>query len=442
MKKITVSCGAALVVMGVIGAACSKVENQEIEAPKDNIVTLTTTVGFAEDAEDPATKALAIDYTAKTLKKTFAVGDQVMLTYDNEERELTRALSQPLTSEDISSDGRSAKLTFTLINPLENGEVLYAYPASMLDENGLIKEDSFYTQNGTLSDAAGRDYAEGWGSMTGTDLPASVTLENRLAIVAFTLKNHDTDITGTITGMTIGITGESIYDGSYTYDITGHDSDGHIYVAMHPFSSSTITITATDGTKKYTKTLTGKIYKENNFYQQGLKMAEYYTLEESEKGMIVGSDAKAYLASDKDNLSEGVTAVAMVAFKAPEAGGNLAIALSDESEAMPWASAISACDGKASPFAGSTWHLPTQLEWQDMLLIDEEEPSYSCSDLNTLLAAAGGDSLPAGSSYWTSTEDGTVYAYYVFLGNNGNASFGPGANKEVNSFRVRAVFAW
>ena len=87
MKKIMSFSMAALVVMGAILVSCAKNEiaepepkieqEQEIE---DNIVTVTTTIGLGEN---DATKALAIDYGAKTLTKTFAVGEQVALSYKN-----------------------------------------------------------------------------------------------------------------------------------------------------------------------------------------------------------------------------------------------------------------------------------------------------------------------------------------------------------------------
>ena len=64
MKKITHIGMAALVAMGMLGTSCNKVESQEIETPKDNIVTLTTTVGFAADG----TKALAIEFADKGLR--------------------------------------------------------------------------------------------------------------------------------------------------------------------------------------------------------------------------------------------------------------------------------------------------------------------------------------------------------------------------------------
>ena len=77
MKKITHIGMAALVAMGIMGAACSKIESPEIETPetqKENIVTLTTTVGFAADD----TKALT-----GTGVKTFADGETMAVIYNN-----------------------------------------------------------------------------------------------------------------------------------------------------------------------------------------------------------------------------------------------------------------------------------------------------------------------------------------------------------------------
>lgn len=266
MKKITHIGIAALVAMGMLGTSCNKVESQEMETPatpKDNIVTLTTTVGFAE----ADTKALAIDYTAKTLTKTFAVGEQVVLTYEDKDGNNQNTVSPALTAGDISADGKSAKLTFSLTNPKADGSIIYQYPASIIDENGNTKASYFKAQNGTLDDVATRDYAKYDGSFAGTNLPASATLDNEIAVVAFTLYKSDgtTDITNTITGMTIEVSG-------VTYTITPSGLD-KIYVAMWPEDGSEITITATDGSKNYTKTLTSKTYAQGEFYQQGLKMS-------------------------------------------------------------------------------------------------------------------------------------------------------------------------
>lgn len=267
MKKILST--AAIALVGAVMTGCSSDDNLASEQQlqkQDNIVTVTTTIGLSGD--NATTRALAINYTDKKLVKTFAVGDQMGLTYQQNGGS-AYVVSNPLTAGDISADGKSAKLTFMLTNPIENGSITCKYPASMLDANGSIDNSFFLSQNGTLDDVAMRDLTRCDDHLAGTNLPASMTLENQLAVVGFTLKDADgtNDITSNITNMTIS-------DGTNDYTISGHDTDGHIYVAMMPTSSATINITATDGTKNYTKTLTDKTYAANDFYQQGLRMAE------------------------------------------------------------------------------------------------------------------------------------------------------------------------
>ena len=273
-KTMKLLCMAALAVLGAAVTGCSSDDNlaeEQQPAKQDNIVTVTTTVGL-DDADGGITRALAIDYDAKTLKKTFAVGDQVALVYENTSEKKVMAVSEALTSGDISAEGKSAKLTFTLTNPKTSQTVEYYYPAALvsLNDNGNIVVP-ISTQNGTLAGLQSLDYACcNTGNMSGTTL-SPVTLENKFAIVAFTLKDATNDITSTITSMTISA-------GSENYTVTGHDTDGRIYVIMRPTDGTqNITITANDGIRDYTKSLTGKTWAANNFYQQGLKMTPQST---------------------------------------------------------------------------------------------------------------------------------------------------------------------
>lgn len=266
MEKLL--CMAALALVGAVVTGCSSDDNVASEqqpVKQDNIVTVTTTVGL-DDVDGGTTRALSIDYVNQKVTKTFAVGDQVALVYKNTSEETVKAVSQALKAEDISADGKSATLTFTLTNPQASQTVFYYYPAALVNESGSL-DIPIATQDGTLAGLQSLDYAYVAGNLSGTTL-SSVTLGNKFAIVAFTLKDADgtNDITSSITGMTIS-------DGSEEYTVTGHDTDGRIYVIMRPTSSATIKITATDGIRSYTKSLTGKTWAANNFYQQGLKMA-------------------------------------------------------------------------------------------------------------------------------------------------------------------------
>ena len=239
---------AALVAMGIMGAACSKIESLEIETPetqKENIVTLTTTVGFAADD----TKALT-----GTGVKTFGAGDQMAVIYKNTSGGTVKAVGT-LTS---GAGTKSGTFTFTLTNPDKTQNVTYIYPAAMAGSTGVDYTKLNSQSSGTLTDLGSKyDLATNSGAWNAGALP-SLTLNNQLAILAITLKNS-TDITSNITGMTIS-------DGTNTYAVSRSAVAGPIYVAIQPTSGATIEVTATDGTDDYVKTLTSKTYAANNGY--------------------------------------------------------------------------------------------------------------------------------------------------------------------------------
>lgn len=260
---------AALVATGAILSGCSKKEMEEpgIRNNSDNIVTVTTTINLDEN---DATRALAIDYGAKSLTKTFAVGDKIAIIYHNKSGNLDKAESVALTESDLYSGGKSAKITVTLTNPDAYKGVKYIYPASMAGTDD-VDYSKLKNQTGTLAGiAASLDLATFEGSLDGWyRLPSSVKLKNEFAIIAYTLKDETgaNDITGTITGMTIN-------DGTNGYTISGRDSDGRIYAAIRPTSHAGIGYFATNGTKNYNKSVTDKTYEAGQFYQLGLRMAE------------------------------------------------------------------------------------------------------------------------------------------------------------------------
>jgi len=267
MKKITHIGMAALVAMGMLGTSCNKAESPEMETPetqKENIVTLTTTVGFAADD----TKALT-----STGVKTFAVGETMVLRYKNTKDDWVKAVSNALEPGDIADGSKSATFTFILTNPNKSGNVDYIYPAAIVNELGNMDEAALFgSQDGTLNKIASTfDYSRKMGAWDGENLP-SLTLENQLAILAITLKDEagTSEITGSITGLTLS-------DGTKTYNVNRSAVAGPIYVAIYPTEDATITVTATDGMKNYTKTLTGKTYAKGNGYPVSWKMTQVAT---------------------------------------------------------------------------------------------------------------------------------------------------------------------
>lgn len=410
---------AALALVGAVMTACSSEDNiasNQQPAKQDNIVTVTTTIGLG-DGDNATTRALNIDYTNKKAVKTFAVGDQVALRYYNTSDESVKAVSEALKAGDITNDGKSANFTFTLTNPIENYPVVYKYPASFIGDDGYQDLTKLQTQGGTLAYVSSIDYAQGSGTMVGATLPASVTLDNTYAVVAFTLKDAaGTDITSTITSMTIDTISVDNNPDIY-YKITGVDPDGHIYVVMSPDGSKQakdLAITATDGSHSYTKTLSGKAYLRNNFYQQGLKMP-YYTLSNSKVGMIVGSDGKAYDVADKDKLPTGVTAVAMVAYK--DGSHGLAIQLNSSPSKMSRSNANAYTGYPTISGNVGTWRLPSDEDWTNMFTgcaingdglqqSNNPDPLYYISGFMEKIAATG-TTWEKGGQYWSSTTTGT-----------------------------------
>ena len=132
-----------------------------------------------------------------------------------------------------------------------------------------------------------------------------------------------------------------------------------------------------------------------------------YTLAESTVGMIVGTDSKAYAAADKDNLPDGVTAVAMVAYKSGSNG--LAIQLNGSPVEKEWDGAKTYAEG-LSAVTGGTWRLPSKADWQNMFLgCAVSGDATSASDEMNPIAGFKAKIAATGITwksfyYWSSTE--------------------------------------
>ena len=240
---------AALALVGAMMTGCSSDDNFAVEQQpenKNNVVTLTATVGFDDGVA--ATRAVT-----GTGVKTFAAGDQMAVIYKQEGGTTAKAVATLASG----AGTKSGTFTFTLTNPDKTQNVTYIYPAAMAGSTG-VDYTKLNSQKGTLTDLGSKyDLATNSGAWNAGALP-SLTLNNQLAILAINLKNS-TDITSTITGMTIKV-------GSTTYTVSRSAAAGPIYVAIRPVTSQNIEVTATDGTDEYVKTLTSKTYAANNGY--------------------------------------------------------------------------------------------------------------------------------------------------------------------------------
>ena len=260
---------AALALVGTMMSSCA--EEIEVAQPANTgkTVMVKTTVSLDENA---TTRALTSNG-----EKTFAVGEQIAVIYENTSNQTVKAVSEALAPGDIDTDN-THKATFSvpLTNPKPSGTVRYVYPASMAagieadkatnDDAATIDYSLLNTQDGTLDKVSSDfDLATFDGNLTDQGVLPAATLTNRLAIGKFTIYNNDgsSDLTSKVTKLTIN-------DGTNTYTVNRTAAAGPIYVAMQPVSSSqTVTLSATvlNATEEYYyKSVTNNALAASNIY--------------------------------------------------------------------------------------------------------------------------------------------------------------------------------
>lgn len=250
---------AALALMGAVMTGCSSDSDELFSEPqqpenKDKVETLTTTVSFNDGVA--ATRALTEGGV-----KTFAVGDQIAVAYKNSQDEWVKAVSTALTADDITNGGKSAKFTVTVSNADKTKDVKYIYPASIADDYGFVDYKLLDVQDGSLTTlASSLDACQGIGAWNGENLPA-LALENQFTICKFKIKAGGSDITSSITQLTIN-------DGYNTYTVTPTSSLNDIWVAIRPDEDGKCTykIYAAKGKDLYTKTVSGKAFDMGKIY--------------------------------------------------------------------------------------------------------------------------------------------------------------------------------
>ena len=262
---------AALLVVGAIMTGCSSddnIDNPQQPANKDNVVTLTATVGFEANA---GTRAI---YPTSG-KKTFESGNQIAVIYKNTSNETVKAVSTDFTP---TGDNTTATFTVTLTNPATDGAIRYIYPATMAKTpatGATITDDAatidysgiFSSQKGDLTSlGTNYDLAVFDGSLSGTDLPASATLTNPLAICKFSL----TDGTNPVS-----VNSLTISDGTNAYIVTPTSALSEIYVAMKPVASGNFCFTANTATNYYTKVASGKTLAASKLYPITVPMTAF-----------------------------------------------------------------------------------------------------------------------------------------------------------------------
>ena len=392
-KNIYILSIAALALVGAMMAGCSK-EETTTNVPQPEItndtVTLTTTLSL--DCVT-ATRSLASDG-----KKTFAVGETIAVIYKNSNSETIKAVSNALTAEDISNNGRSAVFTVTMTAPKSSGTIRYIYPASMAkatietsaatnDDDATINFNALAKQDGTLASLSSLlDLAVFDGSLTqASKLPTYVSLANRLAVCQFSV-NAASDITSSVTGLYVG-------NGTNKYYISRTPAEGPIYVAMLPVTTGDIEFGATTGSVYYEKTVSGETLAANNLYPITVTMTRNATVN-------LAKIASAYVVQNGETLTGELNTVICpvkisIAYNATVTLNNVTINGVDNSSCN-WAGI--SCEGPATIILkdGSTNIVRGFISGQAGI----QAPDKDWGTLTIQGEAAGTGSLTASSNYY------------------------------------------
>lgn len=448
----------ALALMGAMMIGCSSDDNfdnpQQLENTSKKVVTMTTSVALDAGA---TTRALTPEGV-----KTFAVGEQMAIVYNNGTG-MVKAVSRALKEDDIQDAGTKASFTFDLETPDKSKDVTYIYPASMAKADGSINYDALANQDGTLASLASNlDLATYTGVWAGENLP-SCTLDNKLAILALTLKDSDgaNEITGNVTDVTVKA-------GEDTYTVTRSAAAGPIYVAIKPIASKDVLITTTGGSKDYVKLLTGKTYASGNGYGVNWKMTPiipFIDATANDVGRVIAIDGKVY---DNTTIATAVNApaVAIISYVGnpcdAEVGSyrGLAIGMRDcDGGRVVWSDAASFADnnnGTVVPGGTSGWFLPSLAQFGKVCqglatkkkgtavtaeLSNVDNSDYTYTNLNSIITGAGGTGL-LGTGYWTSsTQSSTSNTVYGVTFVSGRIVTGDKTNGS-NTAYVRSVIAF
>ena len=259
MKALKYNILAALVLAAAVTGACS-VEGPElsIEAQDENIITLVATVA---PKASMSTKALT-DNGNGTLKADWKVGEELYMVYPsgNDYKE-TKA-----TVTAVEANG-AAKISAELVNP-KSGELKIAYPYGTYNPDST--KNIFLDQNGSLADvSANYDMADGLANMVvdgnSVSLPSGIALDRAVSIWKFSLKAGGSDITSSVTKLTL-----SMGDASYKVSPSGLSA---IYVAFFPLENQTVTVTAETPSGTYSKSKEGLTLEVGKLYaSEGLAL--------------------------------------------------------------------------------------------------------------------------------------------------------------------------
>ena len=313
---------AAIALTAATWTACSNDdEPTTAEQPaQPRIYTVTTTLSPRNGA---TTRSTMTDNGNGSISAEWQVGDKIFVSY-TQNGDTPEETMATVTAVDPTT--KAAKITLTLTNPKDGGDITFGYPYSFYTGTKKLLTD----QRGTLADI-NANFAAIYGDVKMTvsgsniTLPA-VTMEPAMCIWKFSFTDGTSDITNDITKLIIDFPNYPM-----TYTVTP-SSQSTIYVAIYAdedvINAEPICITALTASGFYRKAAASVTLAEGKTYT-----TTGFALKKAEVGKVFGVDGNIY-----DNVAAAnaaSTALAKIAYVGNDAETNttynhgLALALED-----------------------------------------------------------------------------------------------------------------
>ena len=388
----------AIALTAATWTACSN-EDEPTTTEQPTQQTRTYTVTTTLSPRNGGTRSTMTDNGDGSISAAWEVGDEIWVGY-TQTSDTPEETMATVTAVDPTT--KAAKITLTLTNPKDGGDITFGYPYSLYTGTKKLRTD----QIGTLADinanfAGIYDDVKMTVSGSNITLPA-VTMEPAMCIWKFSFTDGTSDITSNITKLIIDFPN----DGDDPYEITP-SSQNTIYVAIYAdedvINAEPITIYAKTATGVYRKSAasvtlaSGKTYTTSGL---ALSSAAAANAVAGDLGKVIGADGNIYPKSAIATAC-GTSGVAMIGYVGNESDctHGVAVALDDESNRtkMDLSTATAACAGKTA-VQGGTWRLPSRKDWQYLFIgcgsswtyTDSPSGSIDCKGLQTALNNAGG----------------------------------------------------
>ena len=441
-------------------AACSNNDDNEIQQNTQQPGTMHFTATIAAPSGDATTRTVYTE-VGTTINVKWKVGDQIALVHNGvvdvaEVKTVDNVTGKATIEADING------------SPTDNDDVYLAYPADAVYSATPYKTFHFTPnpdifdkvknyQDGTLAYIQNNlDLRTGDGKLAVSGdkvtLKESVSIPSLICIWKLTLQDESSN--------PLSATQLTFKNETYTQAKATSAAKSEYYLCVVPgyipAPAGTYSFEATVGSDTYTFSKTDLSLTAGKYYQSTVKMAApapSYTMAAaattSDKGKLICTAGHIHVYGEDAACTAGRVAKIIYVGTNGHATYNhgLALALEDMSTKLTWDNSGANNDSKTAAEWCSAWNTSTPVTDAEWLLASKDQWSNMISAAGSYTTLRDGFKSVGGSNmktdhYWSSTEDGTDYAwdyYFSYINIDGRwySSF-----KNSNNFNVRACLAF